>query len=128
MTTAANLKSLAIRYVEAAGTQDEATLASILAEDVSFKGPQMATHSAEAFVDALRRMSPIWERNVVRAAFSDGDQVGIYYDFVTNTDAGSLPCFELLTFSGDRIKSIELLFDRAQFAPVAEMLAKRTAR
>lgn len=126
MTT--DLKTLAARYIEAAGAKDYGFLEEVLALDVAFKGPFMACDSAEAFVGALRRMAPIWERNVIRALFSEGDRACVVYDFVTSTEAGAISTVELLTFRGDRIQSVELLFDRVQFAPAANALAQRAAK
>jgi ketosteroid isomerase-like protein len=128
MQTATDLKSIAARYIELAGEKKYDAVAHILAPDVSFKGPFVTLNSAEAFIGALRRLAPVWERNVVRTAFADGDQACVIYDFVTNTEAGALPCIELLSFRDGRIKSIELFFDRASFAPAQQALAAKAAK
>ena len=128
MQTTSDLKSLAVRYIEAVGNKEYDAVAELLTPEVSFKGPFMALNSANTFIGSLRRMGPIWERNEVRAAFADGDRACVIYDFVTNTDAGSIPCIELLTFSGERIQSVQLFFDRAAFAPAADALAKRSVK
>jgi hypothetical protein len=123
MQTASSLKDIAAAYIDAAGSKDYDALAGYLTDDVSFKGPFMSSDSSAAFIASLKRMAPIWVRNDVRAAFSEGDRAAVFYDFVTNTPAGALQCAELLTFRGDRIASIELLFDRQSFAPAAQALA-----
>jgi len=94
---------------------------------VVFKGAAFETHGADEFLAPFRRMAPVWKRSDIRAVFSEGDQACVLYDFVTDTEAGSVPCVEFITFRDDRIARVELLFDRVQFAPAAEALAKRTA-
>lgn len=123
MQTASETKSIAAAYIDAAGRKDYRALEEYLAPDVSFKGPFMSSDSREAFIAALKRMAPIWTGNTIRAAFSDGNRAAVFYDFVTSTKAGALPCAELLTFRGARISGIELLFDRESFAPAAQALA-----
>ncbi len=127
MQNISDLKGRTVRYIEASGSKDYDTVREILTPDVSFKGPFMKLGSSQAFIAGLERMAPIWERNVVQKVLSDGNQVCVLYDFVTNTAAGAVPCIELLKFEDDRISSVELFFDRAQFAPAQEALAKRAA-
>jgi hypothetical protein len=123
-TTLSHPKTLAARYIEAAGSKNYDAVFQYLAPDVSFRGPVMRSESAEAFVGSLKRMAPIWEQNRIREIFADGNRVCVIYDFVSTTPAGTMPCIELLTFAGDRITDIELFFDRAQFAPAAQTLAE----
>ncbi len=127
MQTRSDLKSLATQYIEFVGNKNYDAVADILAPDVSFKGPFMASNSAQDFIAALRRMAPIWKGNVLRAAFADDERACVIYDFVSNTEAGSIPSVELLTFRDDRISSVELFFDRMQFAPAIEALKARSA-
>jgi hypothetical protein len=127
MPSTSDVASLAIRYIEAAGAKQYETVATLLAPDVSFTGPFTTLRSADAFVAALRRLEPIWEHTVVRAAFANGDRACVTYDFQTNTEAGSLPCVEVLTIRDARIQSVELFFDPAQFAPARASLAQRAA-
>jgi hypothetical protein len=125
MQTLSTLKETAAAYIQAVGDKRYDAVAEYLTADVAFKGPFMSSDSAQAFLSALQRMAPIWERNEVRASFADGDRAAVFYDFVTNTPAGAIPCVELLTFRDGRIASIELLFDRAQFAPAQQALGQR---
>ncbi len=124
-TTCSNLKSLAARYIEAVGLKEYAAVEAILSPRVSFNGPFMKIDSAPAFIAGLKRMAPIWEGNEVRTVLGDAEQVCVFYNFVTNTQAGAVPCIELLTFEDGRIAKVELFFDRAQFAPAQEALARR---
>ncbi|MFN2450026.1 MAG: nuclear transport factor 2 family protein [Candidatus Baltobacteraceae bacterium] len=128
MQTTFDRKAAALRYIAAAGDKEYGVLDGLLADDVTFKGPFAALQSKPAFIEALRRMAPVWERSEIRAAFADDGQACVLYDFVTNTQAGSVPCFELIAFNGERIQSVELFFDRSAFAPAAAALAERAAR
>jgi ketosteroid isomerase-like protein len=124
MQTTCDLNSLAVRYIELVGEKQYDGVAELLAPDVSFKGPFTTVNSSDAFIASLRHMAPVWERNSIRAAFSEGDQACVIYDFVSNTQTGAVPCIELLTFNDEKIQSVELFFDRAAFAPAGEALAK----
>lgn len=72
-------------------------------------------------------MGPVWQGNVIHAAFAEGDRACVVYDCVTDTEAGSVPCVELITFRDERIVRVELFFDRVQFAPASQALAERAA-
>lgn len=124
-TTATDIKALATRYLEAVGAKDYGAVAQALTTDLAFKGPFMRSHSSDAFIESLKRMAPIWGGNRIREVFAEGDRACVIYDFVSTTQAGSMPCIELLTFDGDRIRSVELFFDRAQFAPAAQALQQK---
>jgi ketosteroid isomerase-like protein len=115
MQTVSSVKDLASDYIQAVGEKRYDEVTGFLTPDVSFKGPATSTTSSDAFIAALKRMAPIWIRNDVRAVFAEGDRAAVFYDFVSNTPAGAMPCVELLTFRGERIERIELLFDREQF-------------
>ncbi|MGH7737222.1 MAG: nuclear transport factor 2 family protein [Candidatus Tyrphobacter sp.] len=118
-TIATDVKALATRYIEAAGNKDYDGLGEIVTPDVAFRGPFTTVATYDAFVAALRRMSPIWERNDVRGVFVSGERACVIYDFATNTGAGALPCVELLSIREGRIASSELFFDQTQFASAA---------
>jgi ketosteroid isomerase-like protein len=126
--TTLNPKTLVAQYIEAVGAKDYDAVSRYLSPDLSFKGPFMQSESADAFIASLKRMAPIWEANRIREVFAEGDRACVIYDFVSNTEAGAMPCIELLTFRDDRIASIELFFDRAQFAPAAQALAQKAPK
>ncbi len=122
---ATDLKSLAVRYIQAAGDQNYAVVSEMLAADVRFRGAAFEANGPEQVIAMLKRMAPVWKKSVVRAAFTEGDKACVVYDFVTDTAAGSVPCVELITFRGELIAEVQLMFDRVQFAPASEELAKR---
>jgi hypothetical protein len=88
----------------------------------------MTRTSAEEFVAALKRLAAIHVRNDVKRVFVDGDEVCVIYDFVTDTPAGALPTIEWLRFDGDRIRSIDLYYDRLPWQAVMAVIAERSAR
>lgn len=128
ITATTDRKTLAARYIEAAGAKDYDALARSVAPDVTCKGPFMQIAGADAFIAALKRMSPIWEGNRIREVFCEGERACVIYELVSNTEAGAVPCIELLTFAGDRISAVELFFDRVQFAPAAQALAENAPK
>ena len=50
----------------------------------------------------------------------------VVYDFVTDTEAGAVTCAEWITLDEDgRIATVELLFEKAEWAHVIEALRQR---
>ena len=96
--------------------------------DLVFRGPARTLTSAAAYIEALKRLSAIHVRNDVKRVFVDGDEVCVIYDFVTDTPAGALTTIEWLRFDGDRIRAIDLLFDRLPWQTVMAAIAERAAR
>jgi hypothetical protein len=88
----------------------------------------MTRSSAQDFIGALKRLGAIHVRSDVKRVFVDGDEVCVIYDFVTDTTAGALPTIEWLRFEGDRIRSIDLYYDRLPWQAVMEVIAQRAAR
>ena len=121
-------KTLALEYLNAVGKQEYPKVEALLAPDLQFRGPSMTRTSAAEFVGALKRLSAIHVRNDVKRVFVDGDEVCVIYDFVTDTPAGALPTIEWLRFDGDRIRSIDLYYDRLPWQAVMAAIAERGAR
>jgi ketosteroid isomerase-like protein len=123
-----NRKTLTLEYLNAVGNQQYDKLEALLAPDVEFRGPSATRTSAAELVGALKRLGAIHVRNDVRRVFVDGDDVCVIYDFVTDTPSGALPTVEWLRFDGDRIRSIDLYYDRLPWQAVMAAIAERTAR
>jgi hypothetical protein len=66
-------------------------------------------------------------RSDVKKVFTDGPEVCVIYDFVTNTPAGAVPIVEWLRIEGGRITSVTLVFDRIAFKPASDEIARRAA-
>jgi hypothetical protein len=120
-------KSIALTYIDACARKDLDLVASLLAPDVEFTGPNGPIRGPAAYLATLRRIGPIWATSEVRKAFTDGDDVCVVYDFVTDTAAGKVPAMEWLRIEGGRIRRIDLIFDRVTFKPASDELARRAA-
>ena len=121
-------KTLTLEYLNAVGKQQYDRLEAMLAPDLLFKGPSMTRTSAAEFLGALKRLGAIHVRNDVKRVFVDGDEACVIYDFVTDTQAGALPTIEWLRFEGDRIRAIDLYYDRLPWQSVMAVIAERAAR
>jgi len=121
-------KTLALQYLNAVGKQQYDKVEALLAPDLQFRGPSANRTSAGEVLAALKRLSAIHVRNDVKRVFVDGDEVCVIYDLVTDTPAGALPTIEWLRFDGDRIRSIDLYYDRLPWQTVMAVIAERAAR
>ncbi|MGO4492200.1 nuclear transport factor 2 family protein [Arthrobacter sp. 2YAF22_2] len=122
-----SVDKMARSYIEAVGTHNMDALNNLLDDDLvaTFAG---STFDKEGWSKALKRLLPVLVRNDVREVFTTEDRACVVYDFVTDTAAGAVRCIELLTIQADKIREIELLLDRAAFAPVNEALDAADAR
>jgi hypothetical protein len=125
MTT--DRKTLALGYLDAVARHEFSRLERLLAPDLEFRGPSMTRSSAADFIQALKRISAIHVRSDVKRVFVDGDEACVIYDFVTDTASGALATIEWLRFDGDRIRSIDLYYDRVPWQPVMAAIAERVA-
>jgi len=123
-----DLTSLAVAYLEAVGKKEFNKVQELLAPDLKFTGPTMTRSTAQDFIGALKRLGAIHVRNDVKRVFTDGDEVCVIYDFVTDTPAGALPTIEWLQFEKGRIRSINLYYDRVPWKAVMDEIAQRAAR
>jgi hypothetical protein len=65
-------------------------------------------------------------RSDVKKVFTDGPDICVIYDFVTDTPAGAVPIVEWLRVEGGRISSVTLVFDRIAFKPASDEIARRS--
>lgn len=114
------------RYVEAVGAHDMHTVEGLFADDATaaFAGETM---NREDWINALRRLLPALVRNDIVEMFVDATRACVVYDFVTDTDAGTVRCVELITVKGGRITEVELILDRVAFEPVNTALEQRAS-
>jgi len=114
------------RYIELVGAHDLEPLLELFADDL------VATTNGQAFdkaqwIVALRRLLPALVRNDIREVFVKDEKAVVIYDFVTDTDAGAVPCVEWVTVRDGRIVELELIFEKANWGPVAAALQERAA-
>jgi hypothetical protein len=91
-------------------------------------GPGLESlRGADAYLAALRRLSPIIARNEIRHVYVDEEGACVLYDFVTGTPVGPVASVERLTIEDGRIRSIWLLFDKGRWPEVVERLEELAA-
>lgn len=110
--TDAGAAELIRRYIELVGTHDLEPLDELFADDLVAKTSGGTFDKAEWIV-ALRRLLPVVVRNEIRDVFSHDDKAVVIYDFVTDTEAGAVPCVEWITARDGRITEVELIFEKA---------------
>src|SRR6266699_3173443 len=81
-------RALVVAYIEAIGQKQFDRVAELLHPDVEFLTSGRAIRGVPAYVDALRRLAPISVRNDLRTTIVDGNDVAVFYDFVTDTWRG----------------------------------------
>jgi hypothetical protein len=120
-------EKLALAYLDAVAKKDMDRVASIVAPDIRFISPVTTTEGARDLLAAFRRISLIHVRSDIKRVFSDGDEVCVIYDFVTDT-AGALPVVEWLRFEGDRIRSIHIYYDQTPWLKLREEMTRRATQ
>ncbi len=121
-------KAVAIAYIEGCAAKRWEAVEPLLAPGMQFIGPNGAIEGVDKYMPVLRRLGPIWARSDIKKVFTDGGDVCVLYDFVTDTPAGAVPAVEWLRVEGGRIARIQLVFDRVAFKPVADELARRAQK
>jgi ketosteroid isomerase-like protein len=84
------------RYIDLVGKHDLAPLNELFAEELvaTLAG---ATFGKAEWIAALARLLPILSRNDIREVFEGDETAAVFYDFVTDTEAGAVPCAEWIT-------------------------------
>ena len=119
-----NPEATALAYLDAVANKDLGRLEALVAPDVQFTGPASQLRGLRDVRAAFERITPIHVRSDIKRVFSDGNDVCVIYDFVTDT-AGALPTIEWLTFESGRIASIKLYYDQVPWLKIREELARR---
>ncbi|MBT2536757.1 nuclear transport factor 2 family protein [Arthrobacter sp. ISL-69] len=119
-----SVEGIARSYIQAVGSHNMEALENLLGEDLlaTFAG---TTLDKAGWTTAIKRLLPALVRNEIREVFTAQDRACVVYDFITDTAAGAVRCIELLTVNADKISEIELVLDRAAFAPVNAALKAR---
>jgi ketosteroid isomerase-like protein len=117
-------EAIALAYLDAVSTKQLDRLDTLIAPQVRFVGPAMTMTGRDALVAALRRISAVHVRNDLKRMFSDGDEVCVIYDLVTDT-IGAVPTIEWLEIEDGRIASIHLYYDQLPWQGVREELMRR---
>ena len=118
-------KTIALAYIDACGRKDLDAVRATLDEQVQFSGPGNAVTGSAPYLAVLQRIAPVWVRSDVKSVLSDGSEVGVLYDFVTETPAGAVPIDEWHCVEQGTNKSEKLLFHSVDIKPAVEELARR---
>jgi hypothetical protein len=117
-------EAIALAYLDAVAHKDLARVEALVAPDIRFVGPAMTITGVADLLAAFRRIGAIHVRNDVKRVFSDGGDVCVIYDFVTDT-AGPLATIEWLKIEGGTIRSANLYYDQVPWIRLREEIAKR---
>ena len=113
------------RYIDLVGAHDLAPLDELFADDLvgTLAG---ATFGKAEWIAALERLLPVVLRNDIREVFDGDSTAAVFYDFVTDTDAGAVPCAERITVRDGAITTVELIFEKAKWNLVMAALQERS--
>ncbi len=117
-------EKLALAYLDAVAKKDLPRVESLVTADVRFVGPANTIDGVRDLLAAFRRISAVHVRSDIQRVFSDGDEVCVIYDFVTDT-AGALPAIEWLRFENGKIRSINLYYDQVPWTKLREEIGRR---
>jgi SnoaL-like domain len=107
---------LAATYFRAWKEHDWSTLRSLLADDVTFRGPLASIDGAEGCVEGLKGMAQILTDVVVHKRFIDGPDVLTWFDLHTSV-APAAPTANWTHVEHGKITAIRVTFDARPFAP-----------
>ena len=93
---------------------DVSGLASLLAEDLVFRGPFHQFSSRDAYLDSLKKDRPEKCDYRVLSVTESGDSVSIYYDYEKRER--TITIAQLFKFRNRKISEILLVFDTGRFA------------
>lgn len=119
-----NPEALVRAYLDAIATKRLDELDALLAPDVRFVGPMSNLTGLADVKAAFRRVSSIHVKSDIERLFTDGDEVCVIYDFVTDT-IGGLPTVEWIHLRDGRIQSIRIYYDQVPFQRAREEIARR---
>ncbi len=103
-------------YQTALGAGDFAAARKLMQDDMTFQGPFDTFHTADEYLEAVKRLAAIIQRIDLRKVFVDGEDVCVLYDMVTNTPAGTAFIAEWYQVQGGKIAALRAVFDARPFA------------
>lgn len=122
-----NPEAVVLAYLDAFTTKDLARLDALFAPDLAFHGPARSFTGIAELRAVLQRLGAVHVRNDVQRVFSDGRDVCVIYDFVTDA-VGTVPMVEWAQVVDGRIASVRLFYDQLRWQAVGEEMQRRAAR
>jgi ketosteroid isomerase-like protein len=105
-----NVASIVSTYFQAWQADDFDTLASVLADDVTFVGPLGEAHNAEEYLVGIKGLSQIKTDIKVQKVFVDGPDVLTWFDLHTVV-AVPIPVANWTHVEDGRITRVRVTFD-----------------
>src|SRR5262249_37846657 len=105
-------------YQAALGAGDFAAARNLMRDDMTFHGPFDTFHTAEEYLEAVKRLAAIIQRIDLQKVFVDGEDVCVLYDMVTNTPAGTAFIAEWYQVQDGKIAALRAVFDARPFVPL----------
>lgn len=113
------VSGIAESYFNAWKAKDWRTLRSVLADDVSFRGPLASLEDAESCLGGLQGMSEIMTDVVIQKMWVDGPDVLTWFDLHTSV-APPAPTANWSHVEDGKITAIQVTFDARPLAPPQE--------
>jgi hypothetical protein len=111
-----DLRTIATTYFESWRNRDFTTLRSLLADDVTFRGPLGTADDAETCIQGLTGMSQIVTDIKIHKIFVDGPDVLTWFDLYTKI-APPCPTANWSHVEKGKITRIQATFDARPLAP-----------
>ncbi|MCI4318316.1 MAG: hypothetical protein L3J96_07235 [Thermoplasmata archaeon] len=111
-------KDVVMGFQAAMGRNDWAGARTHLADRLEFVGPFESFSNADEYLGALQKLHHIVDRVDLHKLFVDGDDVGLFYDLVTHTPAGTAFIAEWHHVTDGTIDRVRVVFDARPFAPM----------
>jgi SnoaL-like domain len=119
-------EAIVLQYLDAVANKELDRCAELVDPEIRFVGPAMTITGTRDLLAAFRHIGAIHVRSDIKRVFSDGNDVCVIYDFVTDA-LGALPAIEWVRVEGGRIKSVNLYYDQVPWMKVREELARRAS-
>jgi predicted ester cyclase len=117
-------EAVVLAYLDAVAKKELDRVASLVHPEIKFTGPARTFTGVRELLAAFRNIGAIHVRNDIKRVFSDGNEVCVIYDFVTDT-AGPVPTIEWVRIEDGRIRSVNLYYDQVPWLKLREEMARR---
>lgn len=107
-------REVAMEFVRCFCAGELNRLASLVTEDLQFKGPFHQCRSRDAYLDTLKNDPPEQCGYRILSVTESGDRVSIFYDYERR--AGAITIAQSFTLRDQKIREILLVFDGRGFA------------
>lgn len=118
-------EATALAYLDAVASKDLDRLNALLHPEVRFVSPASNLSTPKELLPAFRRIGAVHVRSDVKRVFSDGNEVCVIYDFVTDV-VGAVKTVEWLRIENGRIRSIDLYYDQVPWIRLREEMQRRS--